>query len=155
MKKTALLTALILTVGLLSALFAEKADLDREQLRKVATHIVAGEVQSIFTKTEVDGPWRYTRYLAEVRVEVAEKGDGVKEGDLVYVRYWRRVYLGEEMPPSTLGHRNLPEEGQTLRIYLARNAYDGFVTDNQDGGFNVIGANGFEALIQMDQGEVK
>jgi len=31
-------------------------------------------------------------------------------------------------------------------IYLAKNAYDGFTRDNHDGGFNVIGANGFCAV---------
>jgi hypothetical protein len=31
-------------------------------------------------------------------------------------------------------------------VYLARNAYDGYTFDNKDGGFNVIGANGFETL---------
>jgi hypothetical protein len=31
-------------------------------------------------------------------------------------------------------------------VYLARNAHDGFDPDNKDGGFNVIGANGFEKL---------
>jgi hypothetical protein len=50
------------------------------------------------------------------------------------------------MPPGTNGHRGCPSEGATLRIYLARNAYDGFSDDNKDGGFNVIGANGFEEM---------
>ena len=35
----------------------------------------------------------------------------------------------------------------TMRIYLARNIYDEFSRKkNMDGGFNVIGANGFERL---------
>ena len=38
--------------------------------------------------------------------------------------------------------RRIPKEGDRVRVYLARNAYDGF-GDNGDGGFNVIGANGF------------
>jgi hypothetical protein len=41
---------------------------------------------------------------------------------------------------------NKPEIGQTLRIYLARNAYDGATNENNDGGFNVIYSNGFEKL---------
>jgi hypothetical protein len=33
-----------------------------------------------------------------------------------------------------------------VRIYLARNAYDGYTYENKDGGFNVLGVNGFEKL---------
>ena len=34
---------------------------------------------------------------------------------------------------------------------LARNAYDGFTQDNTDGGFNVIGPNGFEPTPVKDR----
>ena len=124
----------------------EKPDLSPERLRETATHIVVGEVKAIYTRAATEGKYRYTRYLTEVRVENNEKGDGLAAGELVYVRYWTRRYTGSRPPPGTSGHRGLPEEGQKLRIYLARNAYDGFHTDNDDGGFNVIGANGFEKL---------
>ena len=50
------------------------------------------------------------------------------------------------VPPSSPGHMGTPVEGDTVRVYLARNAYDGFTMDNTDGGFNVIGGNGFEKL---------
>jgi hypothetical protein len=33
-----------------------------------------------------------------------------------------------------------------VRVYLARGAYDGFGAGSQDGGFDVLGANGFEKL---------
>jgi hypothetical protein len=57
----------------------------------------------------------------------------------------------ERPPPSTSGHRGLPEEGDRVRVYLARNAYDGFTDQNEDGGYNVIGANGFELLPELRQ----
>jgi hypothetical protein len=85
--------------------------------------------------------------VAEVRVADCEKGTGIKKGDLLYARYWRRAWVGKnEMPPDTLGHRGLPRDGDFMRVYLARNAYDGFDPNNKDGGFNVIGANGFEKV---------
>ena len=93
------------------------------------------------------GDWKYTRFVAEIRVDECEKGDGVKKGELVYVRYYRRAWVGAgEQPPSSSGHTGLPAAGDAVRVYLARNAYDGFTPDNTDGGFNVIGGNGFEKL---------
>jgi hypothetical protein len=143
-------TPLILAVPLVvlfSALVArgEKASMSPAALERVATHIVQGEVKAIYTRAEKVGNWQYIRYIAEVRVEKSEKGKGLEAGGLVYARYWTRSWTGRgPMPPSTSGHRGLPKRGESLRIYLAQNAYDGFTKENSDGGFNVIGANGFE-----------
>jgi hypothetical protein len=124
----------------------EKVPLSPQELRDTATHVVTGKVQAVYHRTEDAGDWRYTRYVAEVRVADCEKGAGLKKGDLAYARYWQRRWVGKgKMPPSTIGHRGLPGQGDSIRVYLSRDAYDGF-GDNKDGGFNVIGANGFEAL---------
>ena len=83
----------------------------------------------------------------EVAVETVEKGEGIAKGSLAYVRYWHKEgWLGrrDTAPIGTAGHRGLPKEGDRVRAYLARNAYDGFGTDNRDGGLDVIGANGFQ-----------
>ena len=131
---------------LVNPIRAEKVDMSAEDLRKTATHIVTGQVVAVYERTESDGDWKYTRYVAEVRVTECEKGDGVKKGDLVYMRYWRRGWQGKgNPPPSTAGHRDIPGDGATIRAYLARNAYDGF-GETKDGGFNVLGANGFEKV---------
>jgi hypothetical protein len=128
---------------------AEKVDLGPAELHKTATHVVTGEVLGIYAREETAGDWRYTHYVAEVRVDKCEKGEELDSGDLVYVRYWHRQWIGAgQIPPSTNGHRGLPASGDKLRVYLARNAYDGFTRDNHDGGFNVIGANGFEKLSE-------
>lgn len=124
---------------------AEKVDMTPEQLRKTATHVVTGEVSHIYTRQAREGKWQYTHYVAEIAVASIEKGEGLETGAPVYARYWTRRYLGRNMPPSTTGHRGIPTEGARIRVYLARNAYDGF-GQTKDGGFNVIGANGFEAL---------
>jgi hypothetical protein len=141
------LLAVAASVVLVCAVRAEKVNMSPEQLRKTATHVVTGQVTAVYARTETEGDWKYTRYVAEVRVGECEKGDGVKKGDLVYVRYWRRTWVGKgRVPPSSGGHRGLPSAGESIRVYLARNAYDGFTPNNKDGGFNVIGANGFETL---------
>jgi hypothetical protein len=140
------LFAVAASAALVTSLRAEKVDMSPEQLRKTATHVITGQVTVVYERTETTGEWKYTKYAAEIRVEECEKGDGIKKGDLVYARYWRRAWIGKgRVPPSTAGHRGLPSDGESLRVYLARNAYDGF-SDNKDGGFNVIGANGFEKL---------
>ncbi len=126
---------------------AEKVDMGPDQLRESATHVVTGTVRAIYGRQVKDDKWLTTHRVAEVVIGELEKGEGLEKGGLVYARYWTREWTGGGMvPPSTNGHRGVPAEGQTLRFYLARNAYDGFSQDNQDGGFNVIGANGFEAL---------
>jgi hypothetical protein len=136
---------LIVGVALAVPTRAEKAPLSPEQLKKTATHVITGDVTAIYTRTETAGDWQYTRYVAELRVAECEKGDGVKKGDLVYARYWHRQWISpRKQEPNTNGHYDLPKQGETVRIYMAKNAYDGFTFDNKDGGFNVIGANGFE-----------
>ncbi len=138
------LLAMFTSLTLANFTWAEKAPLTPAQLGKTATHVITGHVTDIYDRTETVGNWKYTRYVAEIRVVGCEKGKGVQKGDLVYARYWRRSWIGAgRVPPSTAGHRGLPSDGDTLRVYLARNAYDGFTRDNKDGGFNVIGANGF------------
>jgi hypothetical protein len=140
------LLAVAAEVAMVCPVRAEKVDMSPEELRKTATHVVTGQVTAVYARTATEGDWKYTRYVAEVRVGECEKGGGIKKGDLVYARYWRRAWIGKgRVPPSTSGHRGLPRHGESLRVYLARNAYDGF-GDNKDGGFNVIGANGFEKL---------
>jgi hypothetical protein len=42
----------------------------------------------------------------------------------------------------------LPCVGETQRVYLARNANDGFV-EVSDNGFDVMGPNGFEKIMGM------
>jgi len=126
---------------------AEKAPMSPEALRRTATHVVTAEVVAVYTRTAVEGMYRVTRHVAEIRVREVEKGEGIDREAPLYVRYWTQQWVGPGMaPPGTNGHRGLPSPGDVLRIYLARNAYDGFTSANTDGGFNVIGANGFEKL---------
>jgi hypothetical protein len=147
MIRNSLLFAVVTLAALVTPLRAEKVDMSPEELRETATHVVKGQVTAVYERTETTGDWKYTKYVAEIRVEECEKGDGIKKGDLVYARYWRRAWIGKgQVPPSTAGHRGSPRAGESIRVYLARNAYDGFSFDNKDGGFNVIGANGFEKL---------
>lgn len=136
--------ALIAASSAAAPLAPEKRDLSKEELASTATHVVVGTVQQIWTRAEEQGNWDYTHYVAELRVESGEKGDGLAAGQLAYVRYWTKSWdaLFTRQPPDTNGHRGLPDVGDRVRVYLAKDAYDGFGT-TKDGGFTVIGANGF------------
>ena len=130
----------------------EKPDLSREALRELSTDVVQGQVKALYTRTEEDGDWLVTHHLAEVAISRVQKGEGLEAGSLVYARAWTRTWEGGgPPPPSTSGHRGLPQQGDLVRLYLARNAYDGFTQDNTDGGFNVIGPNGFEPTPVKDR----
>lgn len=128
----------------LAVLPREKADLSPEQLLATATHVVVGRVEQVWTRAEERGSWDVTHYVAELRAESVEKGEGIAPGSLVYARYWTKRWdaLFSAPPPDTNGHRGLPAAGDRVRVYLAKDAYDGFGT-TKDGGFTVIGANGF------------
>lgn len=127
-----------------------KRPLSIETLKSTATHIVVGTVQAIFQRKVEEPEWSGPVYVAEMRVKEVEKGQGIKSGDLLYARYsevHKVVELGDVWGSISGGpYRNKPETGQTLRIYLARNAYDGATNENNDGGFNVVYSNGFEKL---------
>ncbi len=131
----------------ITPLLAEKVDMNGETLKETATHIVTGKVLAIYGREVKSEKWLTSHWVAEVAIDAVEKGEGLEKGGLVYVRYWTRSWIGAGAPPpGTNGHRGIPTEGQTLRIYAAKNAYDGFSNENTDGGYNVIGANGFEAI---------
>jgi hypothetical protein len=141
------LATLVAMLILVNNVRAEKAGYSSEQLRQVATHVIVGKVIAIYKRTTTDDAHETTNYVAEIQISKCEKGDDLEPGDLVYARYWRSGWLPGVTPqPGTSGHVGIPAEGETLRVYLAQNAYDGFTKDNDDGGFNVIGTNGFEKL---------
>ena len=149
MKLKRVVIAVAVVLLQVSAIRAEKASMSPAKLRETATHVVVGKVSAIFSRQQTVGDWKYTNYVAEITVDKIEKGEKkmIKTGELAYVRYWKRTWIGEgKLPTSTTGHRGLPSAGDTVRVYLARNAYDGFTGKNMDGGFNVIGANGFEKI---------
>ena len=142
---------LLLSLFAFSSVWGAKVNYTKKQLQQVATHIVVGKVQAIYSHKERDGipvlsGYEYDRKVAEVEIEKVEKGK--MSESLVYVRYWSRHWKGVGRPPAGgQSYGPQPKKGQTCRFYLAKNAYDGWSKDkNQDGGYNVVYVNGVEPI---------
>ena len=131
-------------------LWAAKAPSSKEHLEKIATHVVVGKVQAIYSYKEREGipvvsGYEYDRKVAEVKIDKVEKGK--MSESLVYVRYWSRKWKGLGLPPpGGQSYENQPKKGQTCRFYLAKDAYDGWSKGSQDGGYNVVYVNGIQPI---------
>ena len=130
---------------------AAKAPSSKKQLETIATHIVVGEVQAVYSHKEREGipllsGYEYDHKVAEVKIEKVEKGKVSEK--LMYVRYWSRKWMGVGLPPpGAQSFSPQPEKGQLCRFYLAKNSYDGLSEkSNQDGGYNVVYVNGVEPI---------
>ena len=130
---------------------AAKAPSSKKQLETIATHILVGKVQAVYSHKEREGiplvsGYEYDHKVAEVKIEKVEKGK-ISES-LVYVRYWSRTWKGIGLPPpGGQSYENQPLKGQTCRFYMARNAYDGLSRKGKnDGGYNVVYVNGIQPI---------
>ena len=115
-------------------------------LRKSATHIAVGEVVRVYSVKEREGSFEVHRYVAELKVDAVEKGEGIAKAEPLYVRWFTQQWKGPGPGPTgSSGHYGwTPKAGQKARVFLAKNAHDGYTPDNQDGGYNVLVPNGFE-----------
>ena len=135
-----------------SPIWSAKAPSSKQQLEKIATHIVVGNVKAIYSYKQSEGiplvsGYVYDRKVAEVKIKRIEKGKIAE--NLVYARYWSRSWKGIGLPPpGGQSYDPQPKVGQTCRFYLAKNASDGWSSQdsNQDGGYNVVYVNGVEPI---------
>ena len=144
---------ILLFLFLFNFIWGAKAPSSKQELETIATHIVVGKVQAIYSYKEREGiplvsGYEYDHKVAEVKIEKVEKGK-ISES-LLYVRYCSRTWKGIGLPPpGGQSYENQPKKGQTCRFYLARNAYDGWSRKgNKDGGYNVVYVNGIQTINQ-------
>ena len=137
------IVGMLLSLASFSAAIAEIPNRTPQQLREGASQIVTGKVQQIYSMEEKSGDYVFTRSVAAVSVDAVEKGVGISKGELVYVRFWRKKYVGAGRPaPGHFGHRGIPAVGDVVRIYLKK---------ADDGGFDVVGPNGFDVVKSEEQ----
>ena len=144
---------IFLSFFLFNFIWGAKAPSSKQQLETIATHIVVGKVQAVYSYKEREGiplvsGYEYDHKVAEVKIEKVEKGK-ISES-LLYARYWSRTWKGIGLPPpGGQSYENQPKKGQACRFYLARNAYDGWSRKgNKDGGYNVVYVNGIQPINQ-------
>ena len=137
-------------IGIFSSCFAPllhaaKAPSSKQQLESIATHIVVGKVQAVYSYTKREGiplisGYEYDHKVAEEKGKISEK--------LIYVRYWSRTWKGiGHQPPGCQSYSPQPKKDQLFRFYIAKNSSDGFSEkDNQDGGYNVVYVNGVQPI---------
>ena len=142
---------ILLSLFLFNFIWGAKAPSSKKELETLATHIVVGKVQAVYSYKDREGirlvsGYEYDHKVAEVKIEKVEKGK-ISES-LVYVRYWSRTWKGIGLPPpGGQSYENQPKKDQTCRFYLARNAYDGWSRQgNNDGGYNVVYVNGIQPI---------
>ena len=142
---------ILLSLFLFNFIWGAKAPSSKKELETLATHILVGKVQAVYSYKDREGirlvsGYEYDHKVAEVKVEKVEKGK-ISES-LVYVRYWSRTWKGIGLPPpGGQSYENQPKKDQTCRFYLARNAYDGWSRQgNNDGGYNVVYVNGIQPI---------
>ena len=123
--------------GLSDRAFAEIPNRTPAQLEELASHIFSGKVVKIYSTVDRSSPnWEFTYSVAEIQVADIEKGE--HEGRLAYVRFWHKRFMGDGPPePSHYGHRGVPKVGSHARVYV--------MTDEEDGGYDVLSPNGFAA----------
>jgi hypothetical protein len=127
-----------------------KVPSSKDQLEKIANHVVVGKVQAIYSYMERDGisvlsGYEYDKKVAEVKIEKVEKGKIAES--LIYIRYWSREWKGLGLPlPGGQSYEPQPKKGQIFLFYLAKNAYEGWSKGSQDGGYNVVYVNGVQPL---------
>jgi hypothetical protein len=136
--RSVLSIASLSVAGLASDANAEIPNKSPDQLEKLASHIFSGKVVKIYSTVDRSSPkWEFTYSVAEIQVENTEKGE--HEGRLVYVRFWHKRFMGAGPPePSHYGHRGVPKVGSHARVYV--------MTEEEDGGYDVLSPNGFAAV---------
>ena len=146
-----LVTFAVFLFGFAPITNAAKASSSKQQLETIATHIVVGKVQAIYSYKEREGiplvsGYEYEHKIAEVKIDKVEKGKLSEK--LIYVRYWNRTWRRLGLPPpGGQSYYPQPKVGQLCRFYLAKNSYDGWSMDkNDDGGYNVVYVNGVQPI---------
>ncbi len=116
-------------------------------LAAAATHAFTGVVQHTYSRTETKGNFEFTHSVVEILVERVDKGTDVAANDRVYVRCWRKNWLGAgNPPPDHYGHWGAPQTSDTVEVY---------VKGDRKSGFDVLSPNGFFHIVKAGNAPAK
>lgn len=112
---------------------ADIPEMSLARMEEVSSHIFTGKVVRIYSTVDRSNSAKENTYsVAEISLTRVEKGKHA--GTLAYVRFFTQRPAGSQAPPGGSGHRGIPKEGETTRV---------FVTVAEDGGYDVLPPNGF------------
>ncbi len=131
---------MIMAAGAWSVSFAEIPDKSRDDLLEEGTQAFTGRVERLYRATPVNGGgFEFTHSVAEMTVASVEKGTDIRPGDRVFVRHWRKRWVGKgQPPPDHYGHRTVPAEKQTVAV---------FVSGTRQAGYDVLSPNGYSEVV--------
>ena len=104
----------LLLFGGLAAHRPAMADRPAEH-RKAADYVMIGNVDAVYVRDAGS----YVNYIVELKVEVVEKGTGLKPGDTFRAFCYQRK-PGKGGFFDEPGHDAVPKEGQRIKAYISR-----------------------------------
>ena len=121
---------------------AEIAPLSAEDLQEGATNIV---LATVIERTVVEiptGDWIDRQFSFTLQVEDVLKGSHARGDRIENVAAWNRSWTGSHAPPpSGMGHRPLPLEGEVAKFHLET---------AEDGSMQIMLPNGVELSSRAD-----
>lgn len=139
---SARLLTMVLAAGLMTVeARGEIPKQSREELSESASHALVGKVVRTYERQERDQhDFEYTYGVAEISVDSVGKGSEIASSDRVFVRYWRKKWIGTgDPPPDHYGHWSIPNATDTVVAY---------VKGDRKTGFEVLSPNGFFEVTQ-------
>ena len=134
-----LITAWLLNVSHVQAEIPKRS---QNELQVAASSAVTGVVERTYTHKETKGNFEYTYGVAEIALVRVDKGDDIVAKERVFVRYWRKKWIGSgNPPPDHYGHWDIPEKGDMAEIY---------VKGDRKTGFDVLSPNGFFKVTKAE-----
>ena len=113
---------------------------------KNATYVIVGTIVGVYENIRTSGSFIVNNRVAAIRVRQIERGEGLKNGDLLYAHYGTvGLPAGATPVPYDPGYQGrIPKDGETLRVYLTRQPHKRY--GNLEGAFMVAQKGGFERL---------
>jgi hypothetical protein len=98
------------------ACFAATARADRPtEKRSDATYVITGTVEAVYT----DDGGEYRGHIVAIAIEAAEKGPGLKKGEILYASCYRRKPDAPGINWDS-GHDLVPKVGSRIRAFVNR-----------------------------------
>ena len=119
---------------------AEMAPMSESNLLARATHVVSGRVVDVIERRQAQHQGERIDGQAVIEVDVVQKGNEVKPGERMAVRYWRVIPdPTKPVAPGHYGHWGVPPMAASVQV---------FVSGSRNAGYDVLSPNGFYRMTK-------